>query len=167
MQEKSEVTLDDIAKLEEKSEEETLKEEDETKISREYSIEERDALLFGSYKTERYGPLGRSAPQFVGLDLSKLKWLVQNGYLKSNDQHNGAPSAEEFLAFMAKHPNARLGGYAVNRRDESYIGLDSISFETSSPEAIADFAGRFYHADDFQTDWFEEKQVCVCFAWWD
>ena len=131
------------------------------------SIEERDALLFGSYKTECYGPLGRSAPQFVGLDLSKLKWLVQNGYLKSNDQHNGAPSAEEFLAFMAKHPNARLGGYAVNRRDESYIGLDSISFETSSPEAIADFAGRFYHADDFQTDWFEEKQVCVCFAWWD
>lgn len=40
LEEKSEVTLDDIAKLEEKSEEETLKEEDETKISREYSIED-------------------------------------------------------------------------------------------------------------------------------
>ena len=40
LEEKSEVTLDDIAKLEEKSEEETLKEEDKTKISREYSIED-------------------------------------------------------------------------------------------------------------------------------
>ena len=101
------------------------------------------------------------------MDSNKLRWLIQNGYLKSDDVHNGAPSAEEFLMFLTKYPNARVGGYAVNRRDECCIGLDSVSFETSSPEAIADFAGRFYHADDFQTDWFEEKQVCVCFAWWD
>ena len=57
LEEKSEVTLDDIAKLEEKSEEETLKEEDETKISREYSIEDeinglKDIISYLNEKNE-------------------------------------------------------------------------------------------------------------------
>ena len=57
LEEKSEVTLDDIAKLEEKSEEETLKEEDKTKISREYSIEDeinglKDIISYLNEKNE-------------------------------------------------------------------------------------------------------------------
>ena len=121
-------------------------------------VETRDIKLFGEYDPNKY--MG-GIRNFDQIDVSTLKWLVENNYANPDEQQNLAPSIQEFIDFMETHEGYFAGGYAVSeKRDDYRVSIDNISRNTDIPtkDEIAAFVNFASSADELDAKGF---------AWWD
>lgn len=126
-----------------------------------YSKDEeiRDKIIFGEYdKTKYMGGIRR----YSNLDVATLNYLIAMGFADPQDKQNEAPTIEEFLQFLEKHPKFTAHGYVVSSEREDYrLSVEGVQCETMGDvldvNDVADFGDMFHDADEFE--------VTPTFAW--
>lgn len=99
--------------------------------------------------------------RFNSVDLTTLKILLKEGFADPEDAQNSAPTFNEIVEFLEKHPKFTAHGYAVSSSRSDYrVTLEGISgpddLTHSELEGFVTFAHR---ADEFQ--------IHPPYAWWD
>lgn len=131
------------------------------------NVEERDSILFGNYRPERYGPHGNYAPRFNGLSLDSVKRLVESGAMYPEMNQNGSPTIREFMEYLEQYPEARVSGFATYRPSDTVAVITTVTLRTGDSASIATFATKFHDADEFTIYWDTANNLFDCYAWWD
>ena len=131
------------------------------------NVEERDIILYGDYRPDRYGPHGNYAPRFSGLSLDQVTRLVEMGAMRPEMNQNGSPTTREFMEYLAEFPAARVSGFATHRPSDTVAVITTVTLRTDDSIAIAAFATKFHDADEFTLCWNTSNNQFECYAWWD
>lgn len=131
------------------------------------NVEERDIILYGDYRPDRYGPHGNYAPRFSGLSLDQVTRLVEMGAMHPEMDQNGSPTTQEFMEYLAEFPAARVSGFATHRPSDTVAVITTVTLCTDDSAAIATFATKFHDADEFTICWDTAENQFECYAWWD
>lgn len=120
----------------------------------------REQLIFGQdYDPETYAPGG--IRQFGNLSFKKAKELMERGFLPPKDKQNDAPTAQEFVDFMAAHDpdNWTLHGYSVSpEREDVRVTIEGIeSVGPLTDHDMVDFLRTFLLANKLTAE--DEKPV--------
>ena len=125
----------------------------------------REQIIFGrNYDPAAYAH-GGVCP-FRDLCYGKAKRLLDEGYLPPEDKQNDAPTAQEFLDFMAAHDpdNWTLHGYSVSpTREDVRVSIEGIrSLRPLTDHDMVDFLRTFRSATKLIAE--DEKPV---YCWYD
>lgn len=97
------------------------------------------------------------------IELATLEQLFRERFLDPNDRQNEAPSAQQFLFFIQKHPETVAHGYAISPLRSDYrITIDGLSVDPSF--ATKDMTLAF---TEFCKDADELEIENGLWAWWD
>lgn len=120
----------------------------------------RDSIIFGRYCKELYKFGG--IRHFEGLDVIRLKMLLDENFIDPGDRQNLAPSVKEIYEFMKMYPSYKAHGYAVSiDRDDYRVSIEGV--EKGSPEdslkEYIEYMQLFRYADEFNNGtmycWFD------------
>lgn len=95
----------------------------------------RNQIIFGRDEA-------RDCERFSGLTLETLKQLFKEKFIEPDDSQNSAPTAEQMLEFMEKHPGVTAHGYAVHHSREDYrVTIEGLEYEGDvDTELMGEFA---------------------------
>lgn len=123
-------------------------------------IKRRDEIIFGKYDPNEYRGGIR---YFTRITVDKVRQLVDEGFMSTEDRQNFAPSVGELIKFAEKwNKNYVFSGYAViDTRDDYRVSIDTIDSVGGIGSNVEqrEFYKLIKDAD--------EKEIEYGHAWWD
>ncbi len=98
------------------------------------------------------------------MTLPIIAQLYEERFIDPNDRQNLAPTAQEILAFMCRHPSALASGYMISpERDDYRVTIEAVELSTkdATPAARQEFETLCKDADELET------QGDFLYCWWD
>ncbi len=98
------------------------------------------------------------------LSLSVVAQLYEEKFIDPNDRQNLAPTAQEILAFMCRHPSALASGYMISpERDDYRVTIETVELPTkdATPAARQEFETLCKNANEL------DIQGDFLYCWWD
>ena len=122
----------------------------------------------GNYKVRNQIIFGEASEwqdikRFKGLSLMKLKELIQNNFIGSEESQNCSPTVGTFIELMERYPKLTAHGYCVTHQREDYrVSIEGIEFHGKvENNMLIDFVNLCRQADEFTAN---ENHL---YAWWD
>lgn len=120
----------------------------------------RDKIIFGKYRPSTYKFGG--IRHFEGLNVKKLKQLLDLNFADPEETQNFAPTIIEIYEFMKKYPEYTAHGYTVvDTRDDYRVSIEGVEKgnPSDSVEEFQDYMNLFSGMDEFDTStmrcWFD------------
>lgn len=112
-----------------------------------YDDKRRCEILGMSYPPKYLG----GCQSFMGLTLSQLNLLLDEGFIDPEECQNCSPNTMEFKAFLEEYPEATLHGYIITPDRSDYrMTIEGLEYHGDvSREMLSDFIDMFRTADEF------------------